>query len=338
MTRREFFALTAMLGLAGLCQAEELNTLIRTDPRCPPEAFADIMEYFRKMRLNQEPISEEKRLKDGRAWLAGAPVEELQEGEESFWLEVPRADGSLLKLRVLRPNSSPQGAVLSFHGGGWVMGTALSDEKRNWLLAREAKVVVLSPDYRLAPEHPFPAGPDDCELAARWLQSHGKQELGTGRFATVGASAGAHLAALTLLRRPETFRCAVLYYGVYDLARSKVWRESSEKDFPDLSPEEMNLFLRWFIPDKDDEARRSALYSPLYAGLKNLPPALFLVGTADLLASDTRRFAEKWAALGNPAELVEYPGAPHGFDGFDIDCGLNPHRYAADFIARHLHP
>ena len=325
-----------LLGLAGLCQGEELKALIRTDPGCPPEAFAEIMEYFRKMRLHQEPISEEKRLKDGRAWLAGAPVEELQEGEESLWLELPRPDGSGLKLRVLRPNSKPQGVVLSLHGGGWVMGSALSDEKRNWTLARASKAVVVSPDYRLAPEFPFPAGPDDCELAARWLKNHGKTELGSDRFAMLGASAGAHLAALTLLRLPETFRCAVLYYGVYDLGRSKVWRESSEKDFPDLSPEEMNLFLRWFIPDQDDEARRSPLYSPLYADLKDLPAALFLVGSADLLASDTNRLAKKWAAFGKSAELVEYPGAPHGFDGFDVDCGLNPHSYAAEFIRQHL--
>ena len=220
------------------------------------------------------------------------------------------------------------------------MGSAVSDEKRNWELVRLAQVVVVSPEYRLAPEQPFPAGPDDTETVARWLLAYAKQRFDTDRLAIIGGSAGSHLAALTLQRlgpeQRKRFRCAVLFYGVFDLGRSEIWRTSTQIDFPDLSPEEMTLFLSWFIPDKSDEERRAPLYSPLSGDLTNMPPALFLVGSADVLASDTLRMAQRWADAGNSAELVEYSGAPHGFNGFEVDCGLDPDDYAAKFIRKSL--
>jgi acetyl esterase/lipase len=344
LSRRDFLALTPglVLVLSRLSWGKAKELLVVTDPGCPPQAFSAIVEQFRQLRASGQPISDQKRIRDGRAWLAGQPVLELQEGEASAWSTVPVSGGPPVKVRILRPAGPLQGVVMAIHGGGWCMGSALSDEKRNWVLARSARVAVVSPEYRLAPEHPFPAAPDDCEAVARWLVKEAKSTFGTGGLAILGGSAGSHLAALTLQRlgapTRRRFSCAVLYYGVYDLGRSKVWRESTEQDFPDLSPEEMDLFLSWFLPGTDDETRRSARYSPLYGDLQAMPPALFLVGGADLLADDSQRFARRWTEHGNPAELVEYDGAPHGFNGFDVDCGLDPDDYAARFIARHLQP
>ena len=332
MNRRQFLiachlSLIALQSLAWGSPGE----LIEVDPNCPPDAFKEAMKYLRQMRAAEKPTNAEEKLKNGRAWLAGAEVEDLQPGEKSYWVEEPKSGG---RLRVLVPSGKLKGAVLAIHGGGWALGTALSDEKRNWALARRIQAAVVSPDYRLAPEHPFPAGPDDCEAAARWLLDN---SLNVPQLAITGGSAGSHLAALTLCRlKPEErarFKSAALFYGVFDLGRSDVWRNGDNSDFPDLSPEDMDRYLNYFVPDKTDEQRRDSRYSPLYADLREMPPALFMVGTADLLASDSRRMARKWADAGNRAVLVEYPGAPHGFNGYEVDCGLNPEVYMADFIA-----
>lgn len=336
LTRREFLGLTSALAVALVVpfQAASALPLVRTDPGCPAEAYAQILANFRRLREAQtSPPADDKRLRDGRAWLAGQEIA-AGPGETAEWLEIPGQPP--VKIRVLRPAGAPRGVVLAIHGGGWAMGSAVSDEKRNWALARSAQVVVVSPEYRLAPEHPFPAGPDDTEAVAGWLVENAKSRLGSDRLAILGGSAGSHLAALTLQRlskaQREHFLGAVLFYGVYDLGRSEIWRKSTQADFPDLSPEEMTLFVNWFIPEKTDEERRGPLYSPLSGDLDSMPPALFLVGGADVLASDTFRFAERWAEEGNPAELVVYPGAPHGFNGFEVRCGLDPDDYAAAFL------
>lgn len=333
MKRREFLVSVSLLAFAvsQALRAGPKKKLNRIDPRCPPGAFDEVMTNLRKMReAGSEPLSEAEKLQNGRAWLAGTEVTDLKPGERSYWLSLPRSD---VKVRVLQPAGVPKGAILAIHGGAWALGTALSDEKRNWQLARRTRSIVVSPDYRLAPEHPYPAGPDDCERAARWLLTN---PLGTSNLAITGGSAGAHLAALTLCRLSEEdrsrFKRAVLFYGVYDLGRSQVWREAEDEDFPDLSPDDMNIFLEYFLPGKTDEERRAPQYSPLHADLKKMPPALFLVGTADLLADDSRRLAERWAECGNEATLVEYPGGPHGFNGFGVDCGLDPEQLMADFI------
>ncbi|MCA9777841.1 MAG: alpha/beta hydrolase [Candidatus Eremiobacteraeota bacterium] len=331
MNRRQFL-IAAPLSLLALRQMAwgEPGKLVEIDPHCLPDAFNATMEYLRQMRAAEKPISAEEKLENGRAWLAGAEVTDLKPGEKSYWVELPKSSA---RLRVLLPAGELRGAVLAIHGGGWVLGTALSDEKRNWALARRIQAAVVSPDYRLAPENPFPAGPDDCEAAARWLLGN---SLGVSQLAITGGSAGSHLAALTLCRlnREERarFKSAVLFYGVFDLGRSDVWRSAENSDFPDLSPEDMNRYLNYFVPDKTDEQRRHSRYSPLYADLNNMPPALLMVGTADLLASDSRQMAQKWADAGNRAVLVQYPGAPHGFNGYDVDCGLDPEEYMADFI------
>src|SRR5207249_4382288 len=109
------------------------------------------------------------------------------------------------------------------HGGGWVLGRAFHDDARNEAIAERCRVAVVSVDYRLAPEDPYPAGPDDCEAAALWLVEHARAEFGADRLVVGGASAGAHLAAVTLQRMRDRhaftrFAGAVLTYGAYDLA------------------------------------------------------------------------------------------------------------------------
>ena len=132
-------------------------------------------------------------------------------------------DGDIT-LRMFVPETV-NGVYLHIHGGGFVLGRANQQDERLENTARSANVAVVSVEYRLAPEHPYPAGLDDCEAAAVWLAQNAKSEFGTDTLTTGGESAGANLAALTLLRMREKhgftgFSGANLVYGVYDLSHS----------------------------------------------------------------------------------------------------------------------
>jgi len=198
-----------------------------------------------------------------------------------------RGPAGELRLRVLAAERA-LAVYLDLHGGGFFMGAPAMDDRHNAALARSARVATVSVDYRLAPEHPFPAAPDDCEAAALWLLAHAKREFGTERLLIGGASAGANLV-----------------YGVYDLSGTPSQRRAGVPSYRDL-----------YLPGLAAEERRRPEVSPLYADLAGLPPALFTVGTADPLLDDSLFMALRWRAAGNQAELAVYPESIHGFNVF----------------------
>ena len=222
---------------------------------------------------------------------------------------IPGPAGEIV-LRCFVPDEV-RAVYLDLHGGAFFMGSALMDDRPNAALARAAHVATVSVEYRLAPEHPYPAAPDDCEAAALWLLAHAKREFGTERLLIGGASAGANLAAVTLLRLRDrhraatAFRAANLVFGVYDLAGTPSQRRAGVPSYRDL-----------YLPGVDPERRRDPDVSPLHAELAGLPPALFTVGTADPLLDDTLFLAMRWRAAGNEAELAVYPESLHGFTLF----------------------
>ncbi len=222
-----------------------------------------------------------------------------------------------LRLRVLVPDAV-RGVYLHLHGGGWTLGAAKQSDVRNWALARHCGLAVVSVDYRLAPEHPFPASPDDCEAAALWLVQHAAAEFGTTRLWIGGESAGAHLATLTLLRLRDRhalrpFAGANLVYGDYDLSMTPSQRRWGARDLV-LSTPIIEWFCDFFVPDRAQ--RRDPAVSPLYADLGGMPPALFSVGTLDPLLDDSLFMHARWLAAGNRAEIAVYAGGIHGFDAF----------------------
>jgi acetyl esterase/lipase len=185
------------------------------------------------------------------------------------------------------------------------------------IIVDTCNVAVVSVDYRLAPEHPYPAGPDDCEAAACWLVDHAADELGSERLLIGGESAGAHLAAVTLLRMRDKqsavdrFLGANLVFGAYDLSRTPSQRGVgivSGTDILDSSSFPLDLYL----PGMTGEQRRDPDVSPLFADLRGMPPALFSVGTNDHLLDDTLFMAARWEVAGNQSELLVYPDTPHG--------------------------
>ena len=227
-------------------------------------------------------------------------------------------DGNEIPLRVIAPNGAPRGVYLHIHGGGWVLGSAELQDPMLERVADNTGLAVVSVEYRLAPEHPYPAGPDDCESAAAWLVANAKTEFGTDVLTTGGESAGGHLAGATVLRMRDRygytgFRGANLVYGAFDMSMTPSQRQFGDRRLV-LRTIDMQQFYNAFLPTGQD--RRDPDISPLYANLKGLCPALFSVGTADALLDDTLFMHARWIAAGNEAELAIYPGGAHGFTLF----------------------
>jgi acetyl esterase/lipase len=248
---------------------------------------------------------------------------------------IPGKDGNDIPLRIVAPQS-PRGVYFHIHGGGWVLGGADMQDPKLEQIADNAGLAVVSVEYRLAPEHPYPAGPDDCETAALWLARNAKAEFGSDVLTIGGESAGGHLAAVTLLRMRDrhgytSFRGANLVYGAYDLSMTPSQRHFGNERLV-LRTIDMVQFYNAFVPTISD--RRDPDISPLYARLHAMPPALFSVGTADALLDDTLFMHARWIAAGNQAKLAIYPGGAHGFTLFPNALSDRAAASMDDFLRR----
>lgn len=255
--------------------------------------------------------------RDARARGAGvfpAPVK----SERARWMEIDGPAGKI-KLRVLAPENA-HGVYLHIHGGGHVLGAADAQDRLLERFADDAGLTAISVEYRLAPEHPFPAGPDDCEAAALWVHDN-LRDFGGDTLTIGGESAGAHLAALTMLRLRDKhgrmpFKAANLVFGVFDLGLTPSAEAFGDSERLVLRTIDILKFGEAFLPGMSLQDKRSAQISPLYADLRGLCPALFTIGTNDALLDDTLFMHARWLAAGNQAELDVYPGACHGFIAF----------------------
>ena len=233
-------------------------------------------------------------------------------------LTITGKDANEIPLRVIEPAQPPRGIYLHLHGGGWVLGGADMQDPMLQRIADNTGQAVVAPEYRLAPEYPYPAGPDDCEAAAAWLVENGRKQFGTDALTIGGESAGGHLAAVTILRMRDRhgytgFRGANIVYGAFDLSMTPSQRLFGNTRLV-LRTIDMQQFYNAFLPATID--RRQPDISPLYADLKRLCPALFSVGTRDALLDDTLFMHARWVAAENKAELAIYSGGAHGFTLF----------------------
>jgi acetyl esterase len=230
--------------------------------------------------------------------------------------------GHKVPLRVVAPEHA-KGVYMHMHGGGLVFGSAEGQDPMLERIVQSTGMACASVEYRLAPENPYPAAWDDCESVAVWLVKNAKSEFGTDVLTIGGESAGATLSAATLLRMRDRhgytgFRAANLAYGNFD---------SSMTPSQSLAPDKGILVGRISI-QKFSEAYlpaginpRDPDVSPLYANVKNMPRAIFTIGTVDPLLDDTLFLYSRWIAAGNEAELAVYPGAPHAFNIFPLPQG-----------------
>ena len=238
---------------------------------------------------------------------------------------LPVADVSIpgpagpIPARVIRPDDV-RAVHLDIHGGAWMIGSPRMDDVENDELARACGVATVSIDYRMAPEHDLADSMDDCEAAALWLIEHARSDFGTDRLLIGGGSAGAHLAAVTLLRLRDRhqaagrFLGANLGFGCFDLSGTPSSRLRRAESWV-LRPELFEAVREHVMHRKDPEGLRDPALSPLYANLSGLVPALFTVGALDPLLDDSLFMAARWEAAGNPAEVVVYPESEHGFTG-----------------------
>lgn len=229
--------------------------------------------------------------------------------------------------RVFASGGAARAVYLHFHGGGMIIGAPEMNDAANLELSRRFGVAVVSVDYRLAPEHPYPAGPDDGTAVAAWLVEHAEREFGSGRLLVGGESAGGYMAAAVLLRARDElgaahrFAGANLVFGVYDWGRSPSQRGTRPHEGPDLlDPDGIRVFTDCYLPGRTDDERRDPAVSPAFADLRGLPPQLLSVGTCDHLLDDSLFFAARSAAAGNEVDLFVAPDLPHGF-GF-VPCGI----------------
>lgn len=236
-----------------------------------------------------------------------------------------------IELRVIVP-PVVRGAYLHIHGGGWMVGTNDMQDALLENIARMAGLVTVSVDYRLAPEHPFPAPVDDCVAAARWLIDNAEARFGAIWLAIGGESAGAHLSAATLLRLRDAglssaFRAANLTFGCYDLSLTPSARTTVGQPFIDATI--LDQMAAGFAGAHD---LRDPAISPLYADLSDLPRALFTVGTIDPLVDDSLFMHRRWETAGNVGELAVYPGGIHGFHLFDSDIARAANHRIGQFL------
>jgi acetyl esterase len=250
-------------------------------------------------------------------------------------IQVEGHGGHKVALRVVAPEKA-KGVYLHMHGGGLVFGSSAGQDPMLERIVENTGMACASVEYRLAPENPYPAAWDDCESAATWLVKSAKSEFGTEAIAIGGESAGATLAAATLLRMRDRhgytgFRAANLAYGNFDSSMTPSQMLAPDKGIL-VGRMSIKKFGEAYLPKGVDP--RDPDVSPLYAKLNDMPPAIFTIGTIDPLLDDTLFLHARWIAAGNEAELAMYPGAPHAFNIFPLPQGPAANARIDAFLAR----
>ncbi|MGD9891380.1 MAG: alpha/beta hydrolase [Dehalococcoidia bacterium] len=227
--------------------------------------------------------------------------------------------GGEIPVRIYRPEGDgPLPALVYFHGGGWVIGNIETHDATCRSLTNGAQCVVISVDYRLAPEHKFPAAADDSYAATKWVVDHAAElSIDPARIAVGGDSAGGNLAAVVALMAKEQGGPALVYqaliYPVTDYGyETASYKENAEGYL--LSKDSMVWFWDHYLSSPADGKNPHA--SPLQAkDLNGLPPALVITAGYDPLRDEGAAYAERLKQAGVPVVYTLYPGMIHGFFG-----------------------
>ena len=267
-----------------------------------PEARSEIERLFSLFNPIDPPLAERR-----RNWERDALLEPLPEGA---WFSPVIAGGVAAEWMDL-PGMTPGRVFLLLHGGGYNAGSPKTHRKLGAYLAQVTKMRVLTPDYRLAPEHPFPAAVEDALLAYGWLLSEGHAP---GDIVVGGDSAGGGLALSMLLAlreaKAEMPRAAVLMAPWTDLTVSSPSYEELRALDPIITRENLREAGLWYAGRRDPA---DPMASPLFADLTGLPPMLIHAGGDEVMLDDSRRFAERALAAGVKVDFKIWPGLWHVF-------------------------
>lgn len=271
-----------------IAQLDALVSLLRSRPAPAGLSIAKMRERYLKLAeaLGGAPDARCEQVDAG-----GVPAE---------WVSAPGADDSR--------------AVLMLHGGGYAIGSVGTHRRLAYDVSAASGARVLLIDYRLAPEHPFPAALDDATAAWRWMLAQG---LRASRLSIAGDSAGGGLVLSTLVNlRDQGLAlpgCAVAISPWVDLEmRGGSIRSRADAD-PMVAEAGLHAYAKMYLGEAHPQ---TPLAAPLHADLHGLPPVLVQVGSAEVLLDDALRIAEKLHAAGNDARLSVWPNMPHVFPFF----------------------
>lgn len=244
---------------------------------------------------------------------AGEPTEAVAHIENRT---IPGPQGEI-PVRIYTPQGSgPFPVLVFFHGGGWVICNLDTHDPLCRSLANEAGCVVVSVDYRLAPEHKFPAAPEDCYAATLWVAGHGAQlNVDATRIAVGGDSAGGNLTAvIAQMARDQGGPALVFQLLIYPAtdftARTRSMEENAQGYF--LTRQDMSWFTNHYLNDNHDKT--NPLASPsLATNLGGLPPALIITAEYDPLRDEGEWYGRRLKEAGVPVTVSRYDGMMHGF-------------------------
>lgn len=245
-------------------------------------------------------------------------------------------------VRIYRNSDAPNApSILFFHGGGHVLGSLESYDTLACFLATASGCTLISVDYRMGPEHPFPAAVEDCFDATRWASENATAlRIDPAKIAVCGDSAGGNLAAVVaLMARDASIPIAaqVLVYPVIDYRGGTPSYDRYGKGYGVLEADTVSWFMDRYLPDAAtrDDWRACPRNAASHA---NLPPTLLVTAECDVLYHEGSTYGAQLQSADVPVEHVDFPGMTHGFFGYLglVDAAETAHQTVADFLKRTL--
>ncbi|HEY3671657.1 MAG TPA: alpha/beta hydrolase [Acidimicrobiia bacterium] len=251
---------------------------------------------------------------------------------------VENADVEGIPIRIYRNEEPPTGLVVYFHGGGFVLGSIGIMENVAKELCHASGAVVISVGYRLAPEDPYPAGLDDCEKVTRWAIANASTfGVPASKVAIAGESAGGNLSAALALRLRDAGDVQVAGQVLIYPGTSGTQRFPSRDEFAGLVLDEKAMVAFWEAYTGGRDVDDDPYAAPLHAEhLRDLPPAIVILGGCDLLRDEGRAYADRLREDGVDVEEVCYAGQPHGFVNFDFPAAAVAHEVIGAWLRSKL--
>lgn len=293
------------------------------------QAVADLMAALGMTPLNElSPADARAAFKAARVPL-DIPVHEVRD-----------VDAGGVPCRLYRPSPEVDlPLVIYLHGGGWVVGDLDTHDHVCRTIASKAGMAVLSVDYRLAPEHKFPAALDDAQAATIWaFENADVLGVDPARLAIAGDSAGGNLAAVVAQRGVVPLKYQVLIYPAVDMSMTLPSIEANAVG-PTLTKKMMQWFIDHYLRNEDD--KRDVAASPILASdevLSAVPPALIITSEFDPLCDDGEEYGKRLAKNGVNASVVRFNGTLHGFFSMlsGVDDAVGAHDLVVSYLRRYV--